>query len=78
MTFQLVLLGRSRGLQYPTDITLGDALHARDRDLARGGGGSDKYMGRVRMRGVEGRLGGRNGVEWGFGMGEEGLEVLGD
>jgi hypothetical protein len=78
LTFQLTLLGRSRGLQYPTDITLAEALNARDKDRARGGGAGDRYMAQVRMRGVEGRLGSRQGVEWGFGVGTEGLEVFAD
>jgi hypothetical protein len=60
----------------PTDVMLADALNARDR--VRRDGAGDRYMARVRMRGMEGRLGGRAGVEWGFGIGEEGLEVFAD
>lgn len=53
---------------------LGEAMTARDK----AGSGGERYVCRIRMRGVEGPLGARAGVEWGFRVGKEGLEVITD
>ena len=76
MTFQLTLTGRERGLPIPSDTMLSEALMHREAENRRQGAASgDTYGGKVRVRGWEGAIGSRSGVDCRFGIGQEGLEA---
>ncbi|WVQ72477.1 hypothetical protein IAR50_002032 [Cryptococcus sp. DSM 104548] len=80
LNIQLSLLGRSRGLQLPGDTMLADALRVKAREVndklqdARG----DTYKGLVRMVRSDGALLGKEGIEFHFRVGNEGLQAWGD
>ncbi|WVO16135.1 hypothetical protein L204_103804 [Cryptococcus depauperatus] len=81
LNIQLTLSGPARGLQLPGDITLVDALRAKDREereKEKGEWRSERYEGFVRLTNKDNNTMDQNGTSFHFSIGEEGLQVWGD
>ncbi|WVR07111.1 hypothetical protein IAU60_004151 [Kwoniella sp. DSM 27419] len=77
LNIQITLLGKVRGLQYPGELTLPEALQKLRLDRFASGHGA-KYEGIVRMDGAQGVIGSRNGARFRFDIGPDGVSTWED